>query len=488
VAHEETVDSTMIAVAAALVSMYGLPGSKLSDSAVAKQSEVAAKATLQQASKFNDWTVQNRRNLHMQPELLYELDKTSAYIRGKLDELKISYQHPVGGRVGIVATIGTGKSPCVGLRADMDALPIFEEVASSYRSKEDGCMHACGHDAHVSMLLTAARILKLREKELKGTVKLIFQPAEEGGAGGLAMVQAGLMEAEPRIERAFALHVWPGMPSGMIETRTGTLMAAAGFFHAQFHGHGGHAAMPHTTTDPLMCVGSALSGLQTVVARNLHPVEAGVVSTTFVRGGSAYNVIPDSVEMGGTIRSLTKPGYRFLDERVAAVLRGAAAMHGCKLNLTASKFEAECLHEPAPKGAPGACTFPPTINSKSAFEIGRDAATALVGEERFRVAEPTMGGEDFAYLAEKVPSAMLFLGIGNATLGTNVNLHSPKFRMDEDQMQLGAALHVEMALRSLSKPASRRRCADVIDDSELDEEGAAMHAQCEEGTNMENED
>lgn len=176
-------------------------------------------------------------------------------------------------RTGVVATIGTGKAPCVGLRSDMDALPLTEEVESSYKSKNDGAMHACGHDSHVAMLLTAARILKEKETDIQGTVKLIFQPAEEGGAGGFLMVQEGLLEAEPKIERVFGIHVWPGLPSGTISTRTGTLLAAAGFFRAVFEGKGGHAAMPHTTVDPFMCVAPALSAMQTVVSRNLPPTE-----------------------------------------------------------------------------------------------------------------------------------------------------------------------------------------------------------------------
>ena len=213
-------------------------------------------------------------------------------VRARLDELGISYEHSIA-KTGIVATIGTGKPPCVALRADMDALPIHEEDRGCpFRSQTDGKMHACGHDAHTAMLLTAGRLLKARESSIPGTVKLIFQPAEEGGAGGLAMVQAGVLQAHPRIERIFALHVWPYLPSGAIATRSGTIMAAAGFFHATLRGKGGHAAMPQTTIDPFMCLAAALSGLQTIVSRNLSPLEAGVVSTTLVRGGSAYNIIP----------------------------------------------------------------------------------------------------------------------------------------------------------------------------------------------------
>lgn len=291
-----------------------------------QSSTSAAAATIQRALGLSDWTQKVRRELHQCPELLYDLDETSTYVRRTLDSLQIPYISVA--RTGIVATIGTGSSPCVALRADMDALPIPEAIDGPFKSKNAGKMHACGHDAHTAMLLTAARILKERESSLPGTVKLLFQPAEEGGAGGLSMVQAGVLDAAPKIERAFALHVWPGMASGTVATRPGTIMAAAGFYHARLVGHGGHAAMPHTTVDPFPCVAAALSGLQTVVARNVAPTEAAVVSNTFVHGGSAYNIIPGEVEMGGTLRSLTKPGYRFLEERVEGELQGTTAMGG----------------------------------------------------------------------------------------------------------------------------------------------------------------
>ena len=461
----------------------GAPSTKLGDSKLAEVgTSSAAAATLHRALALSDWTKTIRRDLHKCPELLYNLDETSAYVRKTLDELKIPYVFPVATN-GIVATIGTGSSPCVGLRADMDALPILEEVEGPFRSRTEGKMHACGHDAHTAMLLTAARILKEREAQLAGTVKLIFQPAEEGGAGGLAMVQAGLLEALPKIERVFALHVWPGFPAGTVHSMPNTIMAAAGFYHANFIGHGGHAAMPHTTVDPFTCVATAQLGLQTIISRNLSPIDAGVVSTTFIKGGSAYNIIPGVVELGGTIRSLSRAGYRFLDEKVRGVLQGAAAVGGCTLNLTTSSLEYDCLEQPIPPGAPGACTFPPTVNEPNAYRLAKGAAISLVGDERYDDCSSTMGGEDFAYLLEKVPGAMMFLGIGNHTLGTDVNLHNPKFQMDEAQMHLGAALHVEMALRSLATPVgSAKPCAT----SSMTGEGGL--ASCAEGTNIEGED
>lgn len=293
----------------AAILLLGAPTaqSKLKDSSIAPQTSAASAATLDRALALSEWTIGHRRHLHTCPELLYALEKTSAYVKTVLDDLKIS--HVSVATNGIVAQIGTGKPPVVGLRADMDALPIFEEIQGPFRSQTDGKMHACGHDAHTSMLLTAAKILKERESSLAGTVKFVFQPAEEGGAGGLAMLQAGVLEQEPKIERIFALHVWPGMASGTVGTMPGTIMAAAGFYHARMIGHGGHAAMPHTTTDPFPCVAAALSGLQTVVARNLAPTEAGVVSTTFVRGGSAYNIIP-GIRVRTGVEHVDIPGSR----------------------------------------------------------------------------------------------------------------------------------------------------------------------------------
>lgn len=285
---------------------------------------------------------------------------------------------------------------------DSTLVAVQEEISCEFKSRTAGKMHACGHDAHTAMLLAAARMLKEREASLSGTVKFVFQPAEEGGAGGLKMLEEGVLTAQPAIQRIFALHVWPGLPSGTIASRAGTLMAAAGFFHARFVGHGGHAAMPHTVTDPLMCMANALASLQTVVARNTAPTEAAVASTTFVRGGSAYNIIPDGVEMGGTLRSLSREGYRLLEEQARKVLHRSAATMGCQLNLVTSSLDTSCLSQEAPAGAPGSCTFPPTVNDVSAWAMAKKVARSLVADEDVLESQPTMGGEDFAYFLEKV--------------------------------------------------------------------------------------
>ncbi|KAL3917206.1 MAG: hypothetical protein SGPRY_006498 [Prymnesium sp.] len=447
------------------------------------QAALSVRPSLRRAHELHNWTVGVRRELHASPELLYELHRTAALVARTLDELGIPYTDGIG-RTGIVATLGAGR-PAVGLRADMDALPIEEVGECEYKSKEPGKMHACGHDAHTAMLLTAARMLKERESELMGTIKLIFQPAEEGvswilllhastapraGAGGLRMIQEGVLATEPPIERMYALHVWPGLSSGTIASRAGTLMAAAGFFHARFIGHGGHAAMPHTTTDPLLCLSSALTSVQTVVARNTAPVEAAVVSTTFVSGGSAYNIIPDEAVMGGAEGDDGRRCCHGLQElspwaALAILMKPRAAMLDCRLELITSSLHTDCLRQAAPEGAPGSCTFPPTVNDAGAWELAKQAARELTSVEDVIESQPTMGGEDFAYFLEKVPGAMLFLGIGNVALRSIKELRN------------GPAL-------------SKLGCSRLTttDDSSTAHGQAATDARCAQGTAMEAED
>ena len=231
---------------------------------------------LSAAQQIAPWAVAIRRDLHRIPELQFDLPLTSARVQEALTELGIEFKAGYAGH-GIVAEIGTGALPCVALRADMDALPILEQVDIDFKSKHDGKMHACGHDVHTSMLLGAARLLKENEAAINGTVKLIFQPAEEGGAGALKMINEGMLEAHPPIQMIFAMHVAPFLPAGEVASRAGVIMAATGFFHITFTGKGGHAAMPDTTVDPIICSSSAIMSIQTIVSRNLRPMDEGVV-------------------------------------------------------------------------------------------------------------------------------------------------------------------------------------------------------------------
>ncbi|HTE19415.1 MAG TPA: amidohydrolase, partial [Armatimonadota bacterium] len=280
---------------------------------------------LDEARSVHDWMVEIRRELHQHPELGYQEVWTSEFVRRKLEELGIPFRYPVA-ETGIIATLGTGDSPCVALRADMDALPIHEEADVPFRSQSPGRMHACGHDCHTAMLLGAARLL--RQRELQGTVKLFFQPAEEGGGGGRRMCEEGAL-SEPRVERVFGLHVWPLLPTGNIGSRAGTFMAATSPLEITVTGKGGHAAMPHLVHDPVVTAAKIVCELQTIISREVDPLQSGVVSVTTINGGEAFNVIPPSVRLTGTMRSLTVSGVEFLKERVREIATHVAAANRC---------------------------------------------------------------------------------------------------------------------------------------------------------------
>lgn len=279
---------------------------------------------LDRAAALEPWLVSTRRTLHQFPELYWQEVNTSAYIRRVLDELGISYKYPVA-RTGVVGTIGSGE-PMVALRADMDALPIKEATGLEFTSRNEGVMHACGHDAHVTMLIGAAKMLKERESELQGTVRLVFQPAEEGGAGGDEMVKAGALQGAAA---AFGMHVWPTIPSGVVATRPGTIMAGAIQFNMRIKGRGGHGAMPHLTHDPVVAASAIVGALQHLVSRVTSPFASSVVSVTRMQGGDAYNVIPDEARLGGTVRTTTNEDMTLLRKRVEEVAASTTAAYGC---------------------------------------------------------------------------------------------------------------------------------------------------------------
>lgn len=377
---------------------------------------------------IEEWIIEQRRTLHRIPELAYGEKQTSRHIQAVLAELGIDFTAGLGGGTGIVAQLGTGSAPCVALRADMDALPIVEETGAEFASQNEGAMHACGHDSHMAMLLGAARVLKAHEPELQGPVKLIFQPAEEGGAGAKKMCDEGVLKS-PDVARIFGLHVWPLLPTGTVGLRDGAFLASAGFFEIIIKGKGGHAAMPNLAIDPVVAAAAVITGLQTIVSRERDPFSSNVVSITKLEAGNAYNVIPSEVRLAGTLRSLSLEDQEANAQRISELAEGIARAHRC---------EAETLF-------PGTI-YPPTINHGEALAVGRRVAREIVGDEGFVEVPQTMGGEDFSFYSQEIPACFCALGIGNADKGTGYSLHHPKFAVDEDALAIGAALHVGFAM------------------------------------------
>ena len=388
-----------------------------------------------ESKSISDWIINIRRELHEHPELMYEEFKTSELIRRELDKLDIPYKHPIA-ETGVLASIGNGNGPCVALRADMDALPIHEETDVPFRSKIDGKMHACGHDCHVSMLLGAAKLLKEKENKINGTVKLLFQPAEEGGAGGKLMREEGALK-DPAVERIFGLHVWPQMPSGQIGSREGTFLAATSSLSLTVKGVGGHAAVPQLTKDPVLTSARIITNLQSIISRELDPLDSGVVSITVIHGGNASNVIPSDVNVKGTLRSLTMDGLKQLQKRVKEIAEGIAQTHGC-----------EAIVEYVGND------YPPTVNDSDMWKFAKKIGIELLGDENVSDLDAVMGGEDFAYYTEKVKGCFVVLGMNNPDIDATYSVHHPMFKADEDALHIGTALHTIFALKSLEELSS----------------------------------
>ena len=377
---------------------------------------------------FAEKIVALRRDIHREPELGFDTSKTADKVLAAIEGLPLEVETGVA-QNGIVATLrGEGEGPTVALRADMDALPITEETDLPFASETEGKMHACGHDGHTSMLVGAAHALSQDSSRgrLNGTVKFVFQPAEEGGGGGRVMVEEGVAEG---VQSIFALHLWPGLPFGTVATKAGPIMAAADGFEMEIRGSGGHGAMPHLTTDAIVIAAQVVTALQTVVAREVDPVESAVLTIGEIGAGTAFNIIPEKARIGGTVRTLNADLRRRMPERIEEVARGVAGgMRG----------HAELDYR---------FSYPVTVNDAGAFERALGVAGELFGEESvLRLPNPSMGGEDFAFFLEKVPGAFVWLGVGEDVSG----LHTPRFAFDEEILPRGSALLAALALESLS--------------------------------------
>ena len=385
---------------------------------------------ISQAKEIQSWIVEKRRTIHQHPELMYEEFETSKLVQKTLSDLDVKFEKDIA-ITGVVGIVGNGNGPCIALRADMDALPIHEETDIDFKSKIDGKMHACGHDCHTAMLLGAARLLKENEEEINGTIKLIFQPAEEGGAGGKMMRDQGVLQ-NPKVEQIYALHVAGTMPMGTLASREGTLLAGTSTVKIIVKGNGGHAAAPHHTIDPVVTGSKIIVELQTIISRELSPLESGVISITMTKAGNACNVIPSTMELEGTIRSLTLEGILKLQTRVKEVAESIAIANRCKAEVT----------------FPGN-DYPPTINDAECWNLGKSAAIEILGDAQVAEMGPIMGGEDFAYYTQEIPGCFSFLGVGNTEIDAVYDVHHPMFKVDEEALPLGVAIHVNSALKAL---------------------------------------
>ncbi|RLG77344.1 MAG: amidohydrolase [Thermoprotei archaeon] len=374
------------------------------------------------ARSIHSRVVEWRRDFHAHPELGYEEHRTSRIVEEELK--KLGYDVVRVAKTGIVASLGSGE-PVVALRADMDALPIQEENDVPYKSRIPGKMHACGHDAHTAMLLGAAHILK-QIKKPKGTIKLIFQPAEEGGLGAKKIVESGKIDD---VQAFFGLHVWSSLPSGVVGIKEGPVMAGAEAFKITVKGKGGHGAVPHEAIDPIPPACRAVLALNMIIPREIPAYETAVLSVTKINAGTASNIIPETVEMEGTLRTFSEKIRSHIKERMKEIITKEAEASRCEGNI---KFSEKYI--------------PPTINDPKIVEIVQKVASSIT---EVVTPKPTMGAEDFSFYRKIAPAAYAFLGIRNKEKGIIYPHHSPKFNVDEDVLWIGTALHAGIAIELL---------------------------------------
>jgi amidohydrolase len=374
-----------------------------------------------------------RRDIHAHPELCFEEVRTADLVAAKLTEWGIPIHRGMGttGVVGIVQGRDGGKSgKAIGLRADMDALPMQEFNTFAHTSQHAHKMHACGHDGHTAMLLAAAQHFA-KHRNFDGTVYLIFQPAEEGGGGAREMIKDGLFDKFP-MQAVFGMHNWPGPQVGRFAASPGPVMASSSEFKITIKGKGGHGALPHTSIDPVPIACAMVQAFQTIISRNKKPIDAGVISVTMIHAGEATNVIPDSCELQGTVRTFSLEVLDMIEQRMQEIAQHTAAAFG-----TTCEFEF-------------VRNYPPTINTANEANFARKVMASIVGADNVDVQEPTMGAEDFAYMLQAKPGCYVFIANGDGTHrvmghgGGPCMLHNPSYDFNDDLIPLGATYWVRL--------------------------------------------
>ncbi|MCZ7660331.1 MAG: M20 family metallopeptidase [Xanthobacteraceae bacterium] len=368
-----------------------------------------------------------RRHLHTQPELAFEEKETAAFVAGRLREFGLEVHQGIAG-TGVVGVLRRGNGPMVGLRSDIDALPITEATGVPYASKTPGRMHACGHDGHMAMLLGAARVLSEAPPQ-DGTIVFIFQPAEENEGGGKAMVEAGLFRDFP-VSAVYGMHNWPGLPAGQFAVHVGPVMAAFDIFEAVVEGQGSHGAMPHQGIDPIAVAAQLHMAWQLIVSRTVNPTDAAVISVTQIHAGDTWNVVPDAVTLRGTVRTLRPQTRDMIEARMAE-----RAEHICRAFGARARFRYERR-------------YPATINTAAEAETARlTAAEAGAQGPVLTDLAPSMASEDFAYMLQEKPGAYVWVGNGPAEDGRN--LHSPRYDFNDAVLPIGVEYWVKLAHRAL---------------------------------------
>jgi amidohydrolase len=365
-----------------------------------------------------------RRQIHQRPELAFNEAKTAAFISQKLTEWGIEHQTEVA-KTGVVALIsGHQPGPVLAIRADMDALPIHEMNEVDYRSQHDGIMHACGHDGHVAIALGTAYYLAQHRDSFRGTVKIIFQPAEEGPGGAKPMIEAGVLE-NPNVDAIIGLHLWNNLPLGTLGVRTGPLMAATEYFHCTINGRGGHGAIPHQTVDSIVVAAQVVNAIQTIVSRNIDPLKSAVVTLGELHAGSAVNVIADQARLSGTVRYFDEAYEGFFAARLDQIIGGICQSHGATYELNYNPL------------------YPPVVNDPDIADLVRSVALSVVETPAGVVPDcQTMGGEDMSFFLKAVPGCYFFLGSANKAKNLAFPHHHPRFDFDEAALSTGVEMFV----------------------------------------------